>query len=270
MERLKRALEKARGGGAATAIPLDATTVPQPARPTSTSLMSSQAQIWEVDPRSLERHRIIAGNKDDPRTASFDLLRTQVLREMSKNGARTLVVTSPNPGCGKTTVAINLALSIGQLSEPGVVLGDLDFRRPKVTEYLGIRPEKDLFDYVAGNSALEEVLIDPGIPYLRLLPNTKARRSAAELLTSPRMQALVETLKAHEQGPVAILDLPPLLSTDDTIAFLPQADAILLVVADGSTKKPELEESLRLLEGAPLLGVVLNKSHASLQPYSYY
>jgi len=263
-------MEKARGGAAGTARPLDIEPVRQLMQPTSMGIMSSQAQVRKVDPRSLERHRIIADNKDDPRTGSFDLLRTQVLREMRKNGARTLVVTSPNPGCGKTTVAINLALSIAQLSDPGVLLGDLDFRRPKVAEYLGVRPEKDLSDYVAGSGALEEVLLNPGIPYLRVLPNTKAQRNAAELLTSPRMQALVETLKTDEKGPVSIFDLPPMLSTDDTIAFLPQADAILLVVADGATKKPELEESLRLLEGAPLLGVVLNKSDASLKPYAYY
>ena len=270
MERLKRAMEKARESGAVVASPLDINPVRQIAKVTPTEIFSLRVQVMEVDPRSLERHRIIAGDKEDLRTTSFDVLRTQVLREMRKNGARTLVVTSPNPGCGKTTVAINLALSIGQLSEPGVVLGDLDFRRPKVAEYLGIRPEKDLSDYVAGSSTLEEVLIDPGIGDLRLLPNTKAHRNAAELLTSPRMQALVETLKTDERGPVSVFDLPPLLSTDDTIAFLSHADAILLVVADGSTKKLELEESLRLLEGAPLLGVVLNKSDASLKPYSYY
>jgi Mrp family chromosome partitioning ATPase len=220
-----------------------------------------------VDPTSMERHRIIAGNKEDSRTASFDMLRTQVLQQMKSKGYRTLAVTSPTPQCGKTTVAINLAMSIAQLTESEVLLGDLDFRRPRIVHYFGIRPYQDLSSYILGGASLEEVLVDPGIPRLLLLPNMKSHRNAAEMLTSRRMKGLVEMLKISDTNRVCILDLPPMLSTDDVIAFLPQVDSVLLIVADGVSKKPELEETLRLLGSAPLLGVVLNKSAERLRAY---
>lgn len=268
MERIKRAMEKARASADATARPGEVKQVPQSARPKATGVSLSDVKVVTIDPKSLERHRIIAGNKEDPRTASFDLLRTQVLREMRNHGYRTLAVTSPTADCGKTTVAINLALSVAQLREATVLLGDLDFRRPKIASYLGIRPYQDLSDFINGGAPLEETLVDPGIPRLLLLPNTKVHRNAAEVLTSPRMKSLIETLKSVDQNRVSIFDLPPMLPTDDMIAFLPQVDCVLLVVADGSTKRPELKETLRLLNGAALLGVVLNKSDVS--PRAYY
>ena len=271
MERLKRALEKARVNAGRPKGPPDAS--PLPLAPQTTTAVGSRGVLAEraravaVDPMNLERHRIVAGNKEDLRTASFDLLRTQVLREMRNNGYRTLAVTSPVAQCGKTTLAINLALSIASRTDPSVLLGDFDFRRPKIAEYLGIRPDRDLSDYLSGDALLEEVLVDPGIPNLLLLPNLKARRGAAEALTSPHMRSLMEALKTADMERVYVLDLPPMLPTDDTMSFLPYVDAVLMVVADGSTKKPDLDESLRLLTGAPLLGVVLNKSDAKLRSY---
>jgi len=267
MERIKRAMEKARASANARAKYLDINpTSPLPAVEVN-RLPSSDIKRIPVDVKQLERHRIIAGNKEDPRTASFDLLRTQVLREMRNKGYRTFAVTSPTPECGKTTVAINLALSIAQLTEPSVLLGDLDFRRPKISEYLGISATADLSNVILDGLPLEKALIDPGIPHLLLLPNTKAYPNAAEMLTSTKMKSLVETLRTDETSRVNIFDLPPMLSVDDTIAFLPQVDCVLIVVADGSTKKPEIEETLRLLADAPLLGVVLNKSDANPRPY---
>jgi Mrp family chromosome partitioning ATPase len=268
MERLKRAMEKARASATASASAPESRADAQFNRAEIATAVPSDVKVLHVDRDSLKQHRIIAGDKEDPRTAAFDRLRTQVLREMRNKGYRRLGVTSPTPGCGKTTVAINLALSLAQLTEPRVVLGDLDFRRPKISEFLGIRPDTDLSDFVLEGVPLTDVLVDPGIAGLLLLPNTRPQRNAAEVLTSPRMKSLMTALISEDQSLLCIFDLPPLLPTDDTIAFLPQVDCLLMIVADGSTRKPELEESLRLVTGTPLLGVVLNKSDA--EPSSYY
>ncbi len=220
-----------------------------------------------LDPLCLERHRIIAGDKDDPRTTSFDMLRTHVIWEMRERGFRTLAITSPMPECGKTTVAINLALSMAQQTAPEVLLADLDLRRPKIGHYLGLHTNHDLSDFLERSLSLEAVLVSPGIPRLLILPNAKVYRNAAEMLTAPKMRSLVEVLKSDAADRISIFDLPPILPTDDTIGFLPQVDCVILVVADGSTRKPELEESLRLLRGTNVLGVVLNKSNVPLRHY---
>lgn len=267
MERIKRAMEKARASAPAMTEHIDTKSVSRLTPAGVDPLTSSDINRLSVDAEQLEHHRIIAGNKDDPRTTSFDLLRTQVLREMQKNGFRTLVVTSPTPDCGKTTVAINLAFSVAQLAEPMVLLGDLDFRRPKIASYLGIRANSDLSDLLEKRAPLKEAIIGLDRPRLLVLPNKKVHRNASEMLTSPEMSSFVASLRSDDATRICIFDLPPMLPTDDTIAFLPQADCALLVVEDGSTKKPDLEEALRLLEGTALLGVVLNKSDTKLRPY---
>jgi len=268
MERIKKAMEKARARTDATTIPKAFSLRPQVPGATTSCLAHSDIKTIALDPESLARHRIIAGNAEDPRAAWFDMLRAQVVREMRDKGYRTVAVSSPTPECGKTTVAINLALSVAQQTEPRVFLGDFDFRRPKVAEYLGINPDRGLPDFFTEDVSLEEVLVDTGVPRLLVLPNTNGHRNAAEMLTSQRMNYLFDILRMDDENRVNICDVPPLLSTDEAIAFFPQADCVLLVVADRSTKKPELEEALRLLRGTALLGVVLNKSSES--PRSYY
>lgn len=267
MERIKKAMEKARAGATSWPGLQEVGAVPTHTLPETSGASIVRAKSIPMDPASLERHRIIAGNKDDPRATCFDILRTKVLQAMRKDGFRTLAITSPMPECGKTTIAVNLALSVSQLADHRTLLADLDLRRPKIDQYLGLHPDRDLSDYLEGQAPLEEVLIDPGMPGLVVLTNAKAYRNAAEMLTGPKIRSLVGILAAGDTASVSIFDLPPMLPTDDTIAFLPQVDCVLLVVEDGSTKKPELQETLRLLGNATLLGVVLNKSGAFAPTY---
>ena len=269
MERIKKAMDKARASAMVAARSSEIGVVPGSLPPDRTRISRSDVKVVTLDPISLERHRIIAGNKDDPRTASFDMLRTHVLQKMRESGFRTLAVTSPMPDCGKTTIAINLALSAAQLTEMAVLLGDLDLRRPKIGDYLGLDMDHGLSAYLEGSVPLEGALVDPRIGHLLILPNGKAFPNAAEILTSAEIKSLVEDLKSDDKDRVTIFDLPPMLPTDDAIAFLPQVDCVLLVVEDGATKKPELGEALRLLKGTTLLGVVLNKSDANARP-AYY
>jgi protein-tyrosine kinase len=268
MERIKRALERACRDAAATGE-----LAPQVGRADFSGARARSPHtvgpgvLLRARPDALVRHRIIAGDKRDPHTVVFDLLRTRILKEMQAKGWRVLGVTSPTPDCGKTTVALNLALSIARQSSPKVLLADFDLRRPKVAEYLGIAPEHDLSDFLEGRSPLSAVLVDPGIPRLTVLPNCKTREDATETLTKPETQALLRELKAADEDLVLVIDLPPVLNTDDTLAFLPQVDCILLVVAERQTRKPDVEAALRSLQGTNLIGTVLNKSDIKQPAY---
>ena len=84
--------------------------------------------------------------------------------------------------------------------------------------------------------------------------------NSSELLVSPKMLELVESLKRSDGSPLIIFDLPPLLTADDALAFTPHVDAVLLVVEEGKTVPTELERATDLLKGTHLLGSVLNKS----------
>src|SRR5438270_10210947 len=117
----------------------------------------------------LESMRIVSHNKDDLRSRSFDMLRTQVLQAMDHSGWQFLGITSPTAGCGKTVTACNLALSIARLPERSVLLVDLDLRKPKVASYLGIKRDFGVVSVLQGRQSLSDAIVRVGIEREQLL-----------------------------------------------------------------------------------------------------
>ncbi len=231
-------------------------------------LRYSQTKQVELNAAHLEKHRIVALNKQDPYSMTFDLLRTQVLQKMEQNGWRTLGIISPIPECGKTVVAINLAMSIAQYMNKSVMLVDFDLRRPKVASYLGLKSEKSLNDVLEDQAEVEEALVSPGLSKLVVLPTNKPIKNSAELLASNQVFELIQDFRDRYSERVVIFDLAPTVVADDTISLLPQLDCVLMVVGDGMVSKSEMAEGLEHLKNTNLLGTVLNK--ADVEPPSYY
>jgi hypothetical protein len=98
-----------------------------------------QTKVVPLRAEHLERHRIVAYNKNSNMNWAFDLLRTQVLQTMEENGWRTLAITSPTPAAGKTVLAINLAMSIAHHTNKTALLVDFDLRRPRSAAPLACR-----------------------------------------------------------------------------------------------------------------------------------
>ncbi|WP_207308976.1 CpsD/CapB family tyrosine-protein kinase [Marinobacter salicampi] len=216
----------------------------------------------ELDPYLMSRNRIVAFNKNDCHSGTFDLLRTKILRKMDENGWRTLAITSPTSGAGKTVVAINLAMSIAQRTERTTLLVDFDLRSPKVANYLGLTDGKSLNDVFQGESEIFEALVNPGLPRLVILPTYKPETSPAELLSSNRTKAMINAIKGRYTDRMVIFDLPSLLQTDDAMAVLPQIDCVLLIIGDGEASRSDIENSLSDMPALNIVGVVLNKSEA--------
>jgi hypothetical protein len=269
MERIKEAIQKAKSQTPPPAAPPPAQRETVRVAPSELDqIVYRETRVVALDPNHLEANRIVALDKNDVRVAPFDLLRTQVVRKLRENHWSTLAVTSPDAGCGKTVVAINLAISLAQQTDQTVLLADFDLRRPKVAAYLGLSRGPSLLDYLEGREPLSGVLVNPGIPRLVVLPNDRAIANAAETLTAAKVKALVEDLKERYASRLVIFDLPPLLATDDTLGFLPSVDAVLLVVGNHQTTKSEIEQSQHLLRSANLMGVVLNR--AEVKRHGYY
>lgn len=221
-----------------------------------------------LNPRALHKNRILK-DQDVPACSAYKMLRTRVLQRMRRNGWTTLAVTGTCPSEGKTLTAINLALSMARDLSTSVVLVDLDLRKPAMARYFGLAPRHGIGDYLQGTVELERVLLCPGMDRLALLLNERPFPNSSELLTSPQMGFLVSQLKLGE-GRIVIFDLPPLLVTDDMLAFSPLVDAILLVLAQGTTKQADLVAAKELLQDANIVGTVLNRSSESISPYYYY
>jgi capsular exopolysaccharide synthesis family protein len=267
MEKIKQAIEKARQqSGEKAELPRPAAVSPAPTSEIG-EISYRQTRVVKLNPRHLEKHRIVALNKSDLSSVSFDLLRTQVLQKMEEQGWRTLAIVSPVPECGKTVVAINLAISIAHHTNKTAILVDFDLRKPKVAEYLGLPDGPSLNEVLEGDADASEAFVNPGMPKLVVMPAARPIRKSAEMLASAKVKQLVSDLRDRYKERVVIFDLPPLLSVDDAIAVLPQIDCVLMVVGNGMVTKHEMEESLRHLHTTHLLGVILNKAEEQRQSY---
>ncbi|MCG8491430.1 MAG: CpsD/CapB family tyrosine-protein kinase [Sneathiellales bacterium] len=268
MERIKEAISKARAKQSKQTSLSSRAKLGNQADETE-KITYDQTKVVKLDTKHLEQNRIVTFDSEDPDSVAFDILRTQVLSKMEENNWKTIAITSPSPDCGKTVVSLNLALSIAKQTEKTALIADFDLRKPRVANYLGLPQDKSLYDFLEHDMELNQVLVNPGLPRLVVLPNTVPIRNAAETLTSRKVRSLVEDLKNRYESRIIIFDLPPLMAADDAIAFIPQVDCVLLVVASGETTPAEVKESRRQLQSCNLVGVVLNKATEQLKHYYY-
>jgi len=218
----------------------------------------TQSQVFQVDEAHLERHRILAHHPRTQEADIFRILRTHLLQIMNKSNFRTLAITSPNYGDGKTTIALNLALSIALDLKQTVLLADLDLRKPNLYEYMGMEPTVGLSNYLLHDTPLHECLVRPNFDRLNTLPAGPPLDYSSEILGSPKMATLAREIKTRYNDRFIIYDMPPVLAQDDSIAFMPHVDAVLMVVRDGITRANEVKQCLDSLADANVIGVVLN------------
>jgi capsular exopolysaccharide synthesis family protein len=266
MDRIQKALDKAKAKHMAPDAnnkSLQSSQNPVALDPLATQIDNisyAQTKVDKTSRASLEESRIIAGFYNNPQSAVFRMLRTQVLQKMRSAKFRSLAITSPTAGEGKSLVASNLAIAIAMELNQTVLLVDMDLRNPTISQYFDLTVKSGLKDYLEGDIALSEVLINPGVKRLVVLPGIGRAEDSAELLSSPKMASLVSDIKSHYDSRIIIFDVPPILQTDDVLLASKYFDSTLLVLEDGKNTEADIKKSLQLLEGCHLLGTVLNKS----------
>ncbi len=224
----------------------------------------THTHVQKVSREHLRRNRVLTG-KEPPHIAnSYALLRTQILQKLAAHSWNALAVTSGGPAQGKTLTAVNLAICLAREVHYSVLLVDLDLRRPRVHKYLGISANHGIGDYLLHDVPLQDILVNPGIDRLVVLPGKLPVANSSEMLSSPKMAHLVDELKTRYPSRIVVFDLPPVLSADDTLAFSPYADAALLVLEENKTTRDEIARTMGLLAGVNIIGTVLNKSHERL------
>jgi protein-tyrosine kinase len=274
MERIKQALERAReqrsdpfaapGVQAHQARKRDHTPAIAP-----TEIVYTQTRQLAVDPAYLRSQRVISG-PDDLVAERYKILRTRVLQRMRANNWRSLAITSPTEGCGKTLTSLNLAISIAREVNQTVLLADLDLKRPQVRRYLTHEDLPGISDYLVNDAPVADLLINPkGIERLVVLPGHASVTHSSEMLSSPKMVSLIAEMKSRYPSRLLLLDMPPVLACDDVLAFSPHVDAVLIVAEDEKTGKEDLARASALLEKMNILGFVLNKSSAPNNSYYY-
>ncbi|PZQ52149.1 MAG: chromosome partitioning protein [Rhodovulum sulfidophilum] len=222
----------------------------------------------DLDPARLARNRIIGGGRADPAHIAFDLLRTRMLRALGERGWRRVAITSPGPGCGKTFVTANLALSLARRTSCRVVALDMDLRIPSLGRVLGVAETGRMEDCLAGRVPPARHLRRVGAN-LALGLNASPAANPAELLQEATTAAALDRIGAELAPEVVLCDLPPALVCDDVLAILPRIDAVLLVAGGATTTAADIRACERLIGAeTPLLGVILNKAEdGTVEPY---
>lgn len=195
-------------------------------------------------------------------TESFRGTLASILRNQATGRPqKTILITSPGPGEGKTTVIQNLGIALAE-SGRRVLLVDGDFRRPHLHRKFGLPNEVGIVDLLADERPLRECAeerfgVSTGFPGLSLLPNGSAHINVSRALYSPRLREIF----AHVIGryDMVLVDAPPILHVADTRIIAPLADALILVLRCGVTDRTQAMEAYQRIQedGLTLLGTVL-------------
>jgi polysaccharide biosynthesis transport protein len=201
---------------------------------------------------------------------SYRALRTSLL--LSNLGAppKVIMITSALPQEGKSTTSISCANVLAQKGIR-VLLIDADMRRPSIHKTLGVGPRSGLSNVLTGSATLQQTITrSPILPNLDVLFAGTPPPNPAELLASTNMRDILEELRSQYDH--IVVDTPPTLSVTDAVVLSPRADAIVLVIRSGHTKKQSLRRCRDILTqvNAKVSGVLLNAVDLSSPDYYYY
>jgi protein-tyrosine kinase len=274
MERIQAAIQKAKEQRGGTVGPAGAGAVggfgrgPQQRAPQVGPAWPELAG-FEPDARLLARNHVVTFEDVDPAHSHFDILRTKVLRTMRKNGWTSLGITSPTAGCGKTTLALNLAFSLAHQPDVRTVLVELDLRRPAMARLLGLKTPQSMASVLQGTRGVVENFVRYG-DNLAIGTNSSSVRDSAELLMNGRTADGVAAIKRAFLPDIVVYDLPPMLQSDDVMAFLPQLDCVLLVAGAETSRLDEVDKCEKdLADQTEVLGVVLNSCRYMSEDFGY-
>jgi Mrp family chromosome partitioning ATPase len=261
MEKLEAALAKAREARRSAAI--GAASVDMAAaeakrnRPTPPTNWEQLTEVT-ISPEQARQSRVVALTGGKVATP-YDMLRSRTIRLMKDAGWKRLAVTSPNAACGKTTLALNLALSLARQKDLRVLLIDLDLRRPNLHRLLSYAPTGSMHQVLGREIPFSEAAVRIG-DNLAIGVNANASRHPAELLHSISAREVLAEIEDQLKPDYVIFDMSPMLASDDNVGFLDHVNCALLVAAAESTTLQSIDICEKeLAELTNVLGVVLNK-----------
>ncbi len=271
LDRITKALEQARQARAQKNTQAEAQTTWQSDQSEWVKEAGVELKQFSPDPDILERNRIQLPNSDNDLVQPYKILRTRLLQVIRQQQWNKIGVVSPAKYDGKTTLAINLAMSIANGLNDKTVLLDLDLLNPSIGNYLGYQSETGVEHCFLTNLPLADVLMTPGVDGLAIAPAMDAMKDSSEFLATDLSHKLLDEAAHVFEDNLVLVDLPPLLVSDDAISVIPHLDAIIIVIREGHTKRRDVEKSLELVQGRNIAGIVLNDTRSSdVSGYYYY
>jgi capsular exopolysaccharide synthesis family protein len=200
---------------------------------------------------------------------AYRAVRTSLLLSTAGTPPKTILVTSGQSGEGKTTTAINTAISLTQLGAKVIII-DCDLRRPSVHKRLNISAAKGLTNYLATNCELSSVTQHLDIPNLDVIPSGPIPPNPAELLSSRKMKEMLKGLRSKYDH--IILDSPPVVNVTDPIILSTIVEGTIFVIHGGKTRRDIVKRARQELQNvkSKIFGVILNNVDLHKDGYDYY
>ncbi|MCQ2460089.1 MAG: polysaccharide biosynthesis tyrosine autokinase [Ruminococcus sp.] len=189
--------------------------------------------------KTTEHISLLSDNLPESAVESSKAMRTNVNYALSTYDKKTIVVSSANPSEGKSTTAANLAITIADEGKR-VVLIDGDMRKPVQHNVFTLKNDKGLSTFLAKKDKLEECIQQAAIPTLKVITSGPLPPNPSELMNSPQMEKLIETLS--ENNDVIIIDSPPVNVVSDSLNLSPHVAGLLAVVRKKSTLFSDIDE----------------------------
>jgi capsular exopolysaccharide synthesis family protein len=222
-----------------------------PARPEPAESRTVTATLHPLLVTAIAPHSVAA--------EQYRTLRARISHREETMPIRTLMVTSPTAGEGKSLTVANLALTMAQEFQRRVVLVDADFRGCAVHSLFGLSPTPGLAELLNGEATLDEVLVHMPDYRLTIIPAGRTPQFPTELLGSTAMRRIVDTLRARFDR--VLFDMPAVMPLADVGTLSPMADGVLMVVRAGLTQRPALDQALAVFDEQKVIGVVLNEAN---------
>jgi capsular exopolysaccharide synthesis family protein len=204
-----------------------------------------------------------------PAAEAFRLLGVRMRHLRRDRALKKVLITSTIPQEGKSTVAANLACTLGLGTQQKTLLLEGDLRRPSLSQMFGLRRNPGICEWLEGNCSLTASVYHLEGPNIWILPAGSSSSNALELLQSGQLSTLLDRLNAWFDW--IIIDSPPVLPLADTSVWMRLADGILLTTRQGTTEKRQLQRGLEAVESKKLIGALVNSStHAAASDYYYY
>jgi len=206
-----------------------------------------------------------------PTAEAYRTLRTNISYASVDQPLRTLLITSSEPGEGKTTTLSNLAVAFAQDGKQ-VIVADCDLRHPRTHISFRLNNRKGMSTLFAQNSYVLDGSCQPsGVDNLSVVTTGSLPPNPSELLGSKKMQSILSAMT--QNADVVLVDTPPALAVTDAAVLAPTVDGVLLVVRPGKTRARALSQTLEQMRqvGANVVGVVINDvvTHGSAYSYRY-
>jgi len=205
-----------------------------------------------------------------PISEAYRSIRTNLTFSSADKKIKSLMVTSPGPGEGKSTTIANIAIAFAQLGKR-TLLVDTDLRRPVLHNVFQVQRKPGITDYLIGEvQDLSQIIQESGVENLHIMTAGNLPPNPSELLGSEKMGRLLDRLE--KEWDMVLLDSPPIVAVTDAAMVSSELDGLMLVVKAGETDKGSLRRAMDALNQvrAPLVGVVLNGATPATMYGSYY